>query len=293
MALADRRLPEKFFYWFPLSVRAWLALCREGPYRNYIRSERLVRDSLTTVCRALRPGPIEVVSLGSGQGTKDLHVLKALQAEGRKVTYVPVDAGLSLLEMACANAAGWGVAHRGVKADITNPSHLRGLTPVAQTPPRLIALLGNTLGAFDPLSLLRAVRGLMREDDLLLVDGELGIDHETRSGYENPVNRGFALAPLLSIGITESEGRLVFEPVENVQPGFHRLRKYFQVETDVPLRVAGELVVFRAGDQIVMSHSGKYERPAFLKLIDESGFEPAAEFMSDDSRFLMVLAKPR
>ena len=29
-AFRARRLPEKFFYWFPLSVRAWLALCSDG-----------------------------------------------------------------------------------------------------------------------------------------------------------------------------------------------------------------------------------------------------------------------
>ena len=37
-ALANRYLPERFFYWFPLSVRAWLSLCQDGPYRNYVRS---------------------------------------------------------------------------------------------------------------------------------------------------------------------------------------------------------------------------------------------------------------
>src|SRR3989449_3864401 len=38
-AFHARRLPEKFFYWFPLSVRAWLALCSDGAYRNFVRSE--------------------------------------------------------------------------------------------------------------------------------------------------------------------------------------------------------------------------------------------------------------
>ena len=29
-ALARRELPEKYFYWFPTSVRAWLNLCGDG-----------------------------------------------------------------------------------------------------------------------------------------------------------------------------------------------------------------------------------------------------------------------
>ena len=29
-ALENHDLPEKFFYWFPLSVRAWINLCKDG-----------------------------------------------------------------------------------------------------------------------------------------------------------------------------------------------------------------------------------------------------------------------
>src|SRR5437867_4214252 len=44
-AFAARRLAEKFFYWFPLSVRAWLALCSDGAYRNFVRSNPLIAQS--------------------------------------------------------------------------------------------------------------------------------------------------------------------------------------------------------------------------------------------------------
>ena len=84
-ALANRYLPERFFYWFPLSVRAWLSLCQDGPYRNYVRSNALVRASVSQVTGALPEGPVEVVSLGAGQGTKDFHVLTELAAGGRAV----------------------------------------------------------------------------------------------------------------------------------------------------------------------------------------------------------------
>ena len=29
-ALERHDLPEKFFYWFPLSIRAWINLCGDG-----------------------------------------------------------------------------------------------------------------------------------------------------------------------------------------------------------------------------------------------------------------------
>ena len=64
-----RRLDEKFFYWFPLSVRAWLALCSDGAYRNFVRSRSLIARSATDLAAVVQSESLEVVSLGSGQRT--------------------------------------------------------------------------------------------------------------------------------------------------------------------------------------------------------------------------------
>src|SRR6059036_1211854 len=100
-AFRARRFAEKFFYWFPLSVRAWLALCSDGAYRNYVRSRSLIAQSADDLARTVSPGPLEVLSLGSGQGDKDLLLMNALRQRGVRVSYVPVDSSQALLELAC------------------------------------------------------------------------------------------------------------------------------------------------------------------------------------------------
>src|SRR5437762_6319544 len=95
-AFHARRFAEKFFYWFPLSVRAWLALCSDGAYRNYVRSRSLIARSTGDLARHFVPGPVEVLSLGAGQGDKDLLLLEALRADGMSVAYLPVDTSQAL-----------------------------------------------------------------------------------------------------------------------------------------------------------------------------------------------------
>src|SRR5213596_1988868 len=107
-AFHARRLPEKFFYWFPLSVRAWLALCSDGAYRNFVRSRSLIARSAAELARLFPPGPLEVLSLGAGQGDKDLILLEAMREQGRSVIYQPVDASQGLLELACESALAAG-----------------------------------------------------------------------------------------------------------------------------------------------------------------------------------------
>src|SRR2546423_11733681 len=89
-AFEARSLPEKFFYWLPLSVRAWLALCSDGAYRNFVRSRSLIARTAPELARLYPPGPLEVLSLGAGQGDKNLLLPEAPGRPGRAVPYVPL-----------------------------------------------------------------------------------------------------------------------------------------------------------------------------------------------------------
>src|SRR2546426_1239888 len=167
-SLERRYLAEKFFYWFPLSVKCWLDLCRTGqPYKNFSRSFELVARHAAEIASRSPAGSVEVVALGSGQGDKDLLVLEALKAAGRKVQYRPVDSSQALLEMAVARARAAGFRARGLKADVEDPETTRLLAASAQAP-RLYLLLGNSLGIIDPLHYLEALQTLLKPDDLLL-----------------------------------------------------------------------------------------------------------------------------
>ncbi|HEX4629040.1 MAG TPA: L-histidine N(alpha)-methyltransferase [Gemmatimonadales bacterium] len=293
-AFHARRLPEKFFYWFPLSVRAWLALCSDGAYRNFARSRSLIARSGAELAQLFPAAPLEVTSLGAGQGDKDLLLLEALRARGARAAYVPVDTSQALLEMACAGALAAGFPAQGIKADFTNPTHLAELAAEPETPPRLMLLLGNTLGAFDPIAEAGELARMLRPGDALLVDGEIYAGDATVAGYDNPLNRRFAWAPLNAVGIRESDGDLVFTAADDSRlPGLHLIPKHFQAGRDVEALMGGEVLRLARGERLAMNHSYKYAAETLLRILSDAGLAPTWQGRSEDDRFLMVLAVRR
>lgn len=291
-ALARHELPEKFFYWFPLSVQAWLNLCNDGAYRNFVRSHSVLQTHASDLVSMMPTGPIEVISLGAGQGTKDLLLLEQLRQQGRAPRYRPVDASQGLLELACQTAQEQQFDCRGLKADLSNSAHLTVLQANQDDIPRLIMMLGNTLGAFDPLTLPRQLAAMLRPQDFLLLDGELFSPTETLAGYDNPINRQFAFGPLRSVGLSEPrDGTLHFATDrDDRQPGLYRIRKHFQAAQDLVIMLAGETVRLVAGAHIEMNWSYKYDRETLVSLLTTAGLQPVAQYDSVDKRFLTLLA---
>src|ERR1041384_92526 len=195
--------------------------------------------------------------------------------------------------MACAGALAAGFPAQAIKADFTQPAHLAALAPEPETPRRLVLLIGNTLGAFDPLAEAGELARLLRPDDALLVDGELYAGDATIAGYDNPLNRRFAWAPLNAVGIRDSDGELVFEAADDPRlPGLHLIPKHFRAGRDVEALLGGEALRLARGEQLAMNHSYKYAPETFLGILGDAGLRVRWRATSDDQRFLMALASP-
>ena len=293
--LEARRLPERFFYWFPLSLRAWLDLCSDGAYKNYRRSYNLVATHSADLLSHLSQEKVEVISLGSGQGDKDVLILKALAKAGFDVSYKPVDASQGLLEIACVTAVQENIPTLGIKANLTDPSHLQIIAPPkSDKQTRLFILLGGTLGAFDPANYIATLRNLMAPDDFLIVDGEIYNPSQTVAGYDNPLNRQFAFAPLTTLGLTDDDGDLIFEMEEDGDlPGLYRLAKHFRANSALTIQMAGQTFSMQPDEKIVMGHSGKYSEKRYFDLLKNNDqFQIIGDYCSPNHNFVMTLLQP-
>lgn len=291
-AIEARDLPEKFFFWFPRSAVAWIALVERAElYGGVWDTWKEIAAFAPAMARHFH-GRAPVISFGAGDGLRDRLLMKALKGAGCEPIYFPVDASQTMLELACGGADDEDIATTGIKADISSPVHLVYAADAAE-PPRLFILSGNTMGSFDPLAEIRYVAQCMKPEDRLIVDGELYDSKLTMERRDNPATRKFLSAMLASIGIGETDGEVKFDQkVDSRREGLHLITRYFRAARDLSATVAGEEFSLERGERVGMNFQYTYTPDAFRWLIAEhGGLEIEREFASPDARFLTAICK--
>lgn len=288
-ALGRRFLDERFFYWLPSSVQAWVELCSAAEYRNANRALKLLEEAAPALAGRWR-GMKALCGVGCGEGSKDRVVLDAYAAAGSPLAYIAADFSQALIELALESAAPAAGALRGVKLDVMRDDHLAAL---ATGDPCIYAVLGNTLGAFDPGTFPTRLRRILKPADRALFDGELFAGDDTLRGYDNPANRRFAFAPLAGLGLMEKDGELRFELSPGAD-GLHEVSKHFVARRGLDLQVGGAAISIAAGEKLRMSSSIKYAgQDALCSRIEAGGFRVQQAWRSPDGKFVLAAAAPR
>ncbi|MGI8989497.1 MAG: L-histidine N(alpha)-methyltransferase [Bryobacteraceae bacterium] len=266
-SMEARDLPEKFFYWFPLSVQAWRELSQDAAYRNLCSAWTVLGEKAREITNHFDK-KVPIVSFGAGDGSKDRVLIQALKAAGRDVQYFPVDASQALLETACSDAEDDEVEVLGIKADISSPMDMVLASDACESP-KLFLMAGNSLGGFDPLEMTKSLADCMHTGDRLLIDGALYTD-EAVAAFDLPRSRRFAFAPLASIGMAEEDGQLKFEQKrDDRHPGLYLITKRFHAHRDLRITVSGSEIVVARGERIFMNFQYLYTPEAFRWLLTE------------------------
>ncbi len=284
-AMEARDLPEKFFYWTPLSVRAWKEL---SEFSN--ESVRQTWDALALKAADLtKPfgARVPVISFGAGVGFKDRKILKALREAGREVKYYPVDSSQTLLEAACAGAEDDDCEALGLKADISSPVHLLLASDVSEAP-RLFLMVGNTLGGFDPLDQIKHVAGCLHKGDILILDARIA-GGETEEATE--AQKKFVFAPLASVGLGAEDGELKFvENTDDRHDGLHLMTRRFQSSRDLTMVASGRDIHVERGERIFLNFRYRFTREALRWLIGQhAGLKVKGEIPSADGKFVTAI----
>jgi L-histidine N-alpha-methyltransferase len=171
-----KELPPKHFY-DARGCELFDAIC-ELPEYYPTRTERALLEAHAAEIAAAT-GAAELVELGSGSASKTRVLLDAMAAAGRLRRYVPLDVAEGVVRD-CAEALVEeydGLRVHGVVGDFER--HLGEIPAPEPGAPRIVALLGGTIGNFPPGSrrrLLREIGELLGQDDRLLLGTGLVTD---------------------------------------------------------------------------------------------------------------------
>jgi L-histidine N-alpha-methyltransferase len=259
----------------------------------------ILRERADEIVRLTGAG--ELVELGAGASDKARVLLDAMRAAGTLDRYIPLDVSESVVQEAARSLVAdyGGLRVHGVVGDFER--HLEHV-PRADDRPRLVALLGGTIGNFPPgtrRTVLGKIGELLGPDDRLVLGTDLVKDrsvieaaYNDSAGVTAEFNRN-----LLHVLNRELDADFVPESFDHVA-FFDRRNEW--VEMRLRARRAcsvliGELdlrVEFAAGEELRTEISAKFTRERVEADLAAAGLELERWFTDPDGLFGISLSRP-
>lgn len=245
--LQGEQVPAKFQFAAADGGRHWLRLCRGSSYPYFNNAKALLKENVAALAEKIRDAAgtaaVDVVSLGSGDGTKDEIILRELAkglAPGEHLYYYPIDISDILLTEAVRYVSRHGLSRehyrcKAVLGDFTNPSLLREVIDYRSDTPNLFLALGNVIGSFDESEILAGIRDAMGPGDLVLIEANIGKPDDSIAMLEDDASNQWDLSTLAALDISPGSCELEQEMKTqySVVPGTATLVSYAVPRDDV------------------------------------------------------------
>ncbi len=263
------------------------------------RAERAILESCSAEICAAAGAPATLIELGSGSATKTRVLLDALADEGCLRAYAPVDISEQITrDTADAIASAYGITVHGLVCDFE-----RDLERIPLEGPRTIALLGGTIGNFEPqqrASFLARIANLLGPGDHFLLGTDLVKDRATleaayndSAGVTAEFNKNVLTVLNNSLGADfdpETFEHVAFWDPENLWIDI-RLRSL--ARQVINFRELDLAVAFDRGEEMRTEISTKYARAGLDGIYREAGLELVDWWTDPDELFALSLARAR
>jgi L-histidine Nalpha-methyltransferase len=294
-----KEIPPKHFY-DARGSELFEQICELPEYYPTRTEREILIACADEIVRTTRAG--ELVELGSGSADKARILLGAMSSAGTLRRYIPVDVSESALEAAAIELVGEfdELSVHGVIGDFER--HLDRVPRAAAWTPRIVALLGGTIGNFPPGTrrrLLREIAKLLGPHDRLLLGTDLVKDPRVlEAAYDD------------SQGITAEFNRNVLRVINRelaadfTPDAFEHIAFYDRAREWVEMRLraarpcsvlVGDLglrVEFAAGEELRTEISAKFTRARVEADFAAAGLGLDCWFTDSDRLFAVSLARP-
>jgi L-histidine N-alpha-methyltransferase len=295
LSAAPRQLPSKHFY----DARG-SALFEQITLLPEYYPTRAERDLLCEIADEISrlTAAEELVELGAGAATKTRLLLDAMQRTGRLKLFVPFDVSETTVRRVAQELAAEydELEIHGIVADFVH--HLSTIPPGS---PRLVILLGGTIGNYTPgqaIGLLSRLAGRMAAGDYFLLGTDLIKD---RALIERAYNDSQGVTAEFNRNILRVVNRLVdgtfvpelYEHLAFYDDRLERIEMYLVATEDHAVELPGlrMKIELAAGERIRTEISCKYDRQRVDSILEASGFALERWFTDDERLFGLALAR--
>jgi len=294
--LTQRQMPDYFLYLGSTGAKRWLDLARSNEFPIATRLTELLRTNVHSLAHSL-PRAIDVVSIGVGDGQKEVLLLKALK-ERSKVRYFPVDISSHMVNEALEKAADLGVKMTGFVALFEDLPRLQQYW----RPPVLLCMLGNNICNYAPEELLSTVFRELEVGDYFLFDCHLFAPQPEEEeqwrevferAYHSDLNIRFNIGPLMDRGLRmeDCSFKLDLVKVDSLFGQTYRTEKFIEILRETSITIGQSEVRLAAGDIIRMGFTYKYNASQIEGYLQHYNFNMKKRFFSEDGGNLLVLAQ--
>jgi L-histidine N-alpha-methyltransferase len=295
-----KELPPKHFY-DERGCELFDRIC-ELPEYYPTRAERAILEAEAEAIVA-DTGAVELVELGSGSAAKTRVLLDAMASAGQLRRYVPLDVAESVVRASAeALVAEYpGLQVHGVVGDFER--HLDRIPPPVDGEPRIVALLGGTIGNFPPGSrrrLLRKIGARLDRDGHLLLGTDLVKDaHVLEAAYDDAAgvtaefNRN-----VLRVLNRELDADFPLDAFDHVA-FFDRRHEWIEMrlraDRDCSVRIEALAleIALEAGEEIRTEISAKFTPERIAGDLAAAGMELVETLTDRDGLFALNLARIR
>jgi len=299
LSLHPRQLPSQYFY-DALGSALFDAICRLPWYRVTRAEQRLLSRQAADVLHCA--GAVaRVVELGPGNGEK----LATLIDCGRN-TGSPLD-----VELVDVSAAALSLAERTlaqlprVRVHPHERSYEAGLLEIAGGPraagPTLLLFLGSNIGNFDhpgAAAFLRTIRASLHAKDALLLGadlvkpaGELLLAYDDPLGVTAAFNRNILVRINRELGGNFALEQFDHQAIWNADESRVEMHLVCRAPQRVEIAAADLTITLEAGERIWTESSYKFTPEDVAARLHGAGFEPVANWIDDEDRFALTLAR--
>jgi uncharacterized SAM-dependent methyltransferase len=267
-SLRTRQIAHKFHYDSVKQTQKWLALHQQfSPSRNDKNCRAIYERSFAAAAKKIKAEKLHVIGLGCGGGQKDSRLIRSLKRRANEIFYTPCDVASAMVLTARKTALSV-LSETQTFPLVCDLQTAYDLPPILNSSPvrtaRRIVTFFGMIPNFEPKDILPKLASMTRPKDILLFSANLAPGDDYAAGmkrivpqYDNSLTRDWLLTFLLDVGISKSDGTLVFK-IEDARENLKRIVAHFRLKRARKIEIGDESFVFKSGESIRLFFSYRY-----------------------------------